>query len=197
MGRIPPRAISFRWAQHWRPSVYLTLGGRIIARRYNQLRVLIPRPFHGTLSLLARPPEHRGRVFCGIVEQRSRLVERGGRGACVRMSPGAGLRPTPPPLLRTQAPLPPRVRNPGGFGTGSDYPQAEPLRGWRAFRQSKGGGDRHRRATGDICRNACHPRSGPTLRCSTDRRKKAPADAGAFHSERRGRLTSSSACTDR
>ena len=35
------------------------------------------------------------------------------------MSPGAGLRPSPPPLLRTQAPLPPRIRHPRGLGTGS------------------------------------------------------------------------------
>jgi len=35
------------------------------------------------------------------------------------MSPGAGLRPSPPPLLRTQAPLPPRIRHPRGPGSGS------------------------------------------------------------------------------
>jgi len=45
-----------------------------------------------------------------------------------------------------------------------DRPHAEPLRGWRAFRHSKGGGDRRRRATGDMCRNACHLRSGPDAR---------------------------------
>ncbi|MEQ3436386.1 hypothetical protein STENO_000489 [Stenotrophomonas maltophilia] len=99
--------------------------------------------------------------------RRGRALE--GAGACVRMSPGAGLRPSPPPLLRTQASLPPRVRHPGGFGTGSYYPQAEPLRGWQAFGQSKGGGGRHRRATGDICPNACHPRCGPNARNESDR----------------------------
>ena len=34
------------------------------------------------------------------------------------MSPGAGLRPSPPPLLRTQPPLPPRVGHPGGLCDG-------------------------------------------------------------------------------
>lgn len=34
MGRFPPRAISFPWAQHWRPTIYPTCGGRFIARRY-------------------------------------------------------------------------------------------------------------------------------------------------------------------
>ncbi len=98
------------------------------------------------------------------------------------MSPGAGLRPSPPPLLRTQAPLPPRVRHPGGFGTGSYYPQAEPLRGWPAFGQSKGGGDRRRRTTGDICPDACHLRCGPDLRgdsCRRRRRGRALEGAGA------------------
>ncbi len=197
------------------------------------------------------------------------------------MSPGAGLRPSPPPLLRTQPPLPPRVKHPGGRGrtTGRGFsvrkpsrcadgrrldkvkeeataaggrrgtfvqtpatravartlamtatadagwverwrerrlranvprrrpvavtssftshtapspsacpasrrplrwlfhlPQAEPLRRWQAFGQSKGGGDRRRRATGGscavaspprprhICPDACHPRTGPTAR---------------------------------
>jgi len=71
-------------------------------------------------------------------------------------------------LYFAHKPLFPRVSGiQAGQAVALDYPQAEPLRGWRAFRQSKGGGDRRRRATGDICRNACHPRSGPTLCCST------------------------------
>jgi hypothetical protein len=168
----------------------------------------------------------------------------------VRISPGAGLRPTPPPLLRTQPPLPPRVRHPGGLGTGSRLfasraaawvavavdacvverwrerglranvprrrpaagassftshttpapsayqasrrpwqnsrlwllrPQAEPLCGWQAFGQSKGGGDRRRRATGDICPNACHPRSGPNARNESDRSStKSPGRCQGF-----------------
>lgn len=36
MGRFPPRAISFPWAQHWRPTIYPTCGGRFIARRYSR-----------------------------------------------------------------------------------------------------------------------------------------------------------------
>ncbi|CAM0122403.1 hypothetical protein SMJ63A_20331 [Stenotrophomonas geniculata] len=77
-----------------------------------------------------------------------------------------------------------------GQAVALDYPQAEPLRGWQAFGQSKGGGDRRRRATGDICRNACHPRSGPDPRDDNSRRyscsqQKTPAETGAFRVERR------------
>ena len=88
------------------------------------------------------------------------------------MSPGAGLRPSPPPLLRTQAPLPPRVRHPGGPGCGSRLSASRALRGWQASGQSRGGGDRQRRTTGDICPDACHPRSGPDLRGGSCRRRR-------------------------
>ncbi len=98
------------------------------------------------------------------------------------MSPGAGLRPSPPPLLRTQPPLPPRVRPPRVVEVALwlDCPHAEPLRGWQAFGHSKGGGDRRRRATGDMCPNACRLRRGPEARDHIGRTRRI---AGALEGE--------------
>ncbi len=61
-----------------------------------------------------------------------------------------------------------------------DPPQAEPLREWQAFGQSKGGGDRRRRTAGDICPSACRSRRGPDARDHTCRTRRI---AGALEGE--------------
>ncbi len=80
-----------------------------------------------------------------------------------RMSPGVGLRPTPPPLLRLQghgAPAldPPALPRDARFSlpTASRAP-SRPVGPW----QSKGGGGGRRPPPGDICTGACRPRRGP------------------------------------